>query len=279
MGRTENISVFRDTSQMCKTDQRLRAAIKDSNSRQEMIPGNEPFELTVQPQSVSAQVTVSRKRTLEAAESFARAGEHVCVLNFASASNPGGGVVNGSSAQEEAICRCSTLYSSLIQPELWESFYGPHREANDPLHNDDCIYTPGVVVFKTDTDVPRTMPEESWYSVDVVTCAAPNLRETPSNQMNYDGDTPAAISGGELQALHERRLRRILSIAAEKGCDAVILGAFGCGAFRNPPEVAAAAAVCAVREFSRYFSAIEFAVYCSPRDDTNFRVFEKAFRK
>ncbi len=279
MGRTENISVFRDTSQMCKTNQRLKAAIKESSSRQEMIPGSEPFELTVKPRSISAQVIVSRKRTLEAAGSYALSGERVCVLNFASASNPGGGVVNGSSAQEEAICRCSTLYSSLIRPELWECFYGPHREANDPLHNDDCIYTPGVVVFKTDTDVPRTMPEESWYTVDVVTCAAPNLRESPSNRMNYDGDAPAVIGNAELQALHEQRLRRILSIAAGKGCDAVILGAFGCGAFRNPPEVAAAAAARAVGEFSRYFSTIEFAVYCSPGDDTNYRVFEKALRK
>lgn len=278
MGKSENISVFRDTSQMCKTEPRLRAAIKESNAGQEMIPGGSDFELTVQPRSVSAQVVVSRKRTLEAAESYARSGERVCVLNFASASNPGGGVVNGSSAQEEAICRCSTLYSSLIQPELWESFYGPHRETNDPLHNDDCIYTPGVVVFKTDVDIPRAMPQESWYSVDVLTCAAPNLREVPSNQMNYDGDTPAVISREGLQALHERRLRRILSIAAEKGGDSVILGAFGCGAFRNPPDVVAAAAQRVIGEFSRYFSTIEFAVYCSPRDDANFRVFEKAFR-
>lgn len=76
----------------------------------------------------------------------------MCVLNFASATNPGGGVVKGSSAQEEAICRCSTLYPNLKAERAWEKFYAPHRRARDPLHNDDCIYTPGVMVFKADTD-------------------------------------------------------------------------------------------------------------------------------
>lgn len=64
-------------------------------------------------EGVSRQVgnaIVSGKRTLEASESYAKQNERVCVLNFASATNPGGGVVRGSSGQEEAICRCSTLY-------------------------------------------------------------------------------------------------------------------------------------------------------------------------
>ena len=47
------------------------------------------------------------------------------------------------------------------------------------LSNDDIIYTPGVVVFKTDTSAPATMPESEWYEVDVITCAAPNLRDNP----------------------------------------------------------------------------------------------------
>lgn len=60
-----------------------------------------------------AQVIVSKKRTLEAAADYAD--RQVCVLNFASASNPGGGVAKGSSAQEEAICRCSTLHENLTE--------------------------------------------------------------------------------------------------------------------------------------------------------------------
>ena len=124
--------------------------------------------------------------------SNAYAGKKVCVLNFASATNSGGGVIKGSSAQEEAICRCSTLYPNLKEQRMWNQFYAPHRRAHDPLHNDDCIYTPGVMVFKSDTDYPQLLPEEKWYSVNVLTCAAPNLRERPSNEMNAgDGDDSA----------------------------------------------------------------------------------------
>lgn len=62
---------------------------------------------------------------------------------------------------------------------MWEGFYKPHRDAHDPIHNDDIIYTPGVAVFKTDTTAPQLLPESEWYDVDIITCAAPNLRNQP----------------------------------------------------------------------------------------------------
>ena len=223
-----------------------------------------------------AKVVVSPKRTLEAAAPYAYAGKKVCVLNFASATNPGGGVVKGSSAQEEAICRCSTLYPNLNNQRMRYQFYAPHRHAHDPLHNDDCIYTPGVVVFKSDTDYPQLLPEDKWYSVDVMTCAAPNLRERPSNGMNSgDGDDAVHISREELQALHEKRIRKVLEIAWAKGNEVLILGAFGCGAFRNPPAVVAQAMKTVVQEYRMNFETIEFAVYCSTQYDTNYRVFQQ----
>lgn len=155
----------------------------------------------------------------------------------------------------------------------WEKFYAPHRRAHEPLHNDDCIYTPGVVVFKSDVDYPQLLPEEKWYSANVLTCAAPNLRERPSNEMNAgDGDAAAHISREDLQALHEKRMRRVLEIAWRKGNEVVILGAFGCGAFRNPPAVVAQAMQTVVQEYRMNFETIEFAVYCGAQYDTNYRV-------
>lgn len=160
---------------------------------------------------------------------------------------------------------------------MWAKFYAPHRKERNPLHNDDCIYTPEVVVFKTDTAYPRLLPEEKWYTVNVLTCAAPNLRARPSNGMNSgDGDKPVRISQVELKRLHEKRMRKVLDIAAAEGNEVVILGAFGCGAFCNPPGVVAATMKTVVEEYRYQFQTIEFAVYCSPRDDENYRVFQRA---
>ena len=275
MGREENIQVFDDTKKKCQSDSRLIQAIAQANAAQKLILGSDTETWKSACRYMRpAQVTVSRKRTLEAASAYH--GKKVCVLNFASATNPGGGVTRGSSAQEEAICRCSTLYFSLIEQSMWKGFYTPHRAQRDPLHNDDCIYTPGVVVIKTDTATPQALPPEDWYTVNVLTCAAPNLRERPSNPMN-DGDGARSVQIGkqELRQLHEKRMRRILSIAAAEGNEIMILGAFGCGAFRNPPEIVAEAMRTVIQEYRSFFEAVEFAVYCPPRDDSNYRVFER----
>lgn len=276
MGRQDNIEIFEDTQRMYSSNQRLISAIQHSSEAQEYF-GNRRQLIGFDGRSYQKpfRIVVSLKRTLEAAAPYRCAGKKVCVLNFASATNPGGGVTKGSSAQEEAICRCSTLYANLKEQKAWDSFYGPHRRQHDPLHNDDCIYTPGVMVFKSDTEYPRGLPEEKWYSVNVLTCAAPNLRERPSNGMHSgDGDEAVHISREELQVLHEKRMKRVLEIASAKGNEVVILGAFGCGAFHNPPSIVAQAMKTVVQEYRMKFETIEFAVYCSPRDDSNYRVFQ-----
>lgn len=200
MGRQDNVEIFEDTQRLYSSNERLIDAIKHSGAAQECFTGTgrcwygPEHRIYQNP----AQTVISSKRTLEAAAPYAYAGKKVCILNFASATNPGGGVTKGSSAQEEAICRCSTLYANLKEQYAWNAFYAPHRRAHDPLHNDDCIYTPGVMVFKSDTDYPQLLPEEKWYSVNVLTCAAPNLRERPSNEMNAGVmGMPPCISAGK----------------------------------------------------------------------------------
>ena len=118
------------------------------------------------------------------------------------------------------------------------------------------------------------MERDDWYKVDVITCAAPNLRETPSNKYNSgDGTCAVTLSNRELQVIHEKRLRRILDSAVMNHADTVILGAFGCGAFCNEPQVVATVAANVVRDYMYAFKNIEFAVYCRPSDDSNYRVF------
>ena len=180
MSREENIEIFRDTEKLCKTNPVLLKAWKDSSSKQKLILENEEISVEKNIYEQPAKIIVSKKRTFEAAMEYAD--KKVAVLNFASASNPGGGVVNGSSAQEECLCRCSTLYYNLTEEDMWKKFYLPHRHAANPIHNDDLIYTPDVVIFKSDTAYPTLMPEKKWKKVNVITCAAQGkeIDQTPS---------------------------------------------------------------------------------------------------
>lgn len=284
MGREENVRIFQDTERCVKELEALRASVKKSIKEQKLIP--EYMDVTeamsgaavdYDRYSSDAEIIISKKRSYEAAAAYG--GMKVCVHNFASAATPGGGVVKGSSAQEECLCRCSTLYFCINTKEMWDGFYSPHRAAQNPLHNDDCIYTPKVTVFKSDTAQPHMLPKEEWYRVNVITCAAPNLRLMPSNAMNAgDGNKRVKISDKDLSALHEKRLTRILDVAAAGGNEVVILGAFGCGAFENKPEVVAGAFKKVIERYKRCFKIIELAIYCTPKDERNYSVFRNTMK-
>ena len=271
--RQRNIEIFEDTRDWYTRDIKLKQAVQRSRwGTQFYAPG----ELALPAEKLArfadeARVLVSRERTLQAAGKYA--GQRVAVLNFASATNPGGGVTRGSSAQEEALCRCSILYPCLLGDELWQKYYQMHRDRHDATYTDACIYTPGVLIIKTDTDAPQRLPEDKMQPVDVITCAAPNLRECPNNAMNPGSDRPVRLTRQDIFSLHAQRARKILSVAALHGIDVLILGAFGCGAFSNPPDVVAAAFRDVLTEFANAFSTVEFAVYCTPRDDSNYQAF------
>ena len=275
MGREDNIRVFQDTERLCKENPKLREAILKSIKKQKMISELDSLpELEKIIYQDPTEIVVSKKRSLEAASAYSL--NRVCVHNFASASNPGGGVTKGSSAQEECLCRCSSLYFCLNTRQIWAQFYDPHRVKQNPIHNDDIIYTPSVVVFKSDTAEPHILEEKDWYKVNVITCAAPNLRKRPSNAFNVgDGDFAANLADQELLSIHEKRLRRILDVALMSENEVVILGAFGCGAFENKPEIVARAAKNVIQEYRYAFVTIEFAIYCNPWDTANYKVFNE----
>ena len=277
--RQNNIDVFMDTEKICKTNLKLIDAINKSNSEQVMIQEKDPVEVHAHRYESPVEVIVSKKRSLEAARAYI--GQKVCVHNFASATNPGGGVTKGSNAQEEAICRCSSLYFNIATKNLYDEFYNRHRQLlrsgeMTALYNDDCIYTSGVWVMKSDTSVPELLPETEWYQVDMITCAAPNLRERPSNSMNPgSGNIAIKISIKNLIELHVKRMSRICDIAIDNKDEVLILGAFGCGAFSNSPFAVAEAMARVIEKYKFDFKVIEFAVYCSPNDTKNYDVFLK----
>ncbi len=277
MGREENVKIFQDTERLCRTDQRLKDSVAASVKAQKLILESDTLpEVKLDLYDTPAEVVVSKKRTFEAASAYSGS---VAVHNFASASNPGGGVENGANAQEECLCRCSGLLFCLDTREMWNGFYTPHRNSHNPIHNDDIIYTPNVTVFKTDTASPELMPESDWYDVNIITCAAPNLRQKPNNGYNSgDGRKSVKLKDNELLQLHIKRLSRILDVAVLNGNDTVILGAFGCGAFENNPHIVAMAAKQVLEQYLSAFKNIELAVYCRPNDDANFRVFKRVLK-
>ncbi len=278
--REKNAEIFLDTADYILHTPKLKEALKESLEEQKLYPEADELVCDLERKYKETTVIVSKKRSFEAAASYACNGKKVCVLNFASATNPGGGVAYGSSAQEESLCRCSTLYPCLDTEELFHNFYYVHRRARNPLYNDDCIYTPGVVVCKSDISFPERMKEEDWYKVDVITCAAPNLREKPSNVMNPNaGDKAAKISNDELLELLKKRIDRIFAIAMRHGAEVLILGAFGCGAFCNPPEVVAKAFANVQEKYNGCFETIEYAIYCRDYESANYEEFCKVMGK
>lgn len=90
-----------------------------------------------------------------------------------------------------------------------------------------------------------------------------------------DGDRRIELSADELYAIHKRRLTRILDIAAANEEEALILGAFRCGAFRNDPNIVSAAAGDVVPHYRTRFKVIEFAVFCPPGNTRNYDAFKR----
>ena len=262
--------LFEETMRVCMAEEELRAAMALSARKQQVIWQEDEEPLWTPRFERPAARVVSARRSFEAARPYARSGKKVCVLNFASAVSPGGGVTTGAQAQEESLCRVSTLYPALSH-ESARAFYDRHwqmirAKTMKRENRDDCIYTPGVVVVRDDAGDEPLLKKDMRFSVDVITCAAPDLR------MTEDGSRYAP-GRAELLALLAGRWRRILAVAAANGAQVLVLGAFGCGVFANPPEVTAAAFEQAAEGVDRCFETIEFPIFTANADSPLLRAF------
>lgn len=264
--KEENIKIFNHTQELISKDKTLQNSIKYSIENSDFLADNMTVDFFFEKKSPGT-VKVTKSSSFDAARKYTG---KVAVLNFASATNPGGGVTKGSNAQEECLCRCSTLYNVLSDSKFDEIFYKPHKEHGNALHNNDAIYTPNIQIIKSDNYNLLYRP----FSVNVITCAAPNLRETPANAYNHERGEKPNVTDEELFNIHFRRATHILDLAAYHRDETIILGAFGCGAFKNPPEIVAKAYKKAMELGKFFFKNIEFAVYCG-KDDTNYKVFKE----
>jgi uncharacterized protein (TIGR02452 family) len=208
------------------------------------------------------QVT-SETTTLAARRMVEREGnDHILALNFASGKNPGGGFLGGARAQEEDLARVSALYAcQLAQP----AYYEANRATPSMLYTDHLIYSPDVPFFRDD----RFELLDAPFLVSIITSPAPNAGEA----MRRDS--------GAAQNIHstlESRAGHILAVAADRGHRTLVLGAWGCGVFRNAPtEVAAAFHQWLFGRFRGAFDHVVFAIYDRSRDRSTLAAFQRQF--
>ncbi|MFI5756297.1 TIGR02452 family protein [Streptomyces sp. NPDC051569] len=213
----------------------------------------------------STVIEVTGESSLAAAARLTMAGPGaVAVLAFASARNPGGGYLNGAQAQEEALCRASALYATLLRAP---GFYAHHRADRDVFYTDRVIHSPGVPVFRDDRGRLLGTP----FHVGFLTSPAPNAGVIARN-------APGAVH--RIPAVLAARAERVLETAAACGYRRLVLGAWGCGVFGNDPaRVADAfrALLTGVGRFAGHFDEVVFAVLDRTAGATTLGAFRLAF--
>lgn len=272
------IEVFEDSQNLIKHNKDLIDSINNSIKMQQYINSKDNIDImNNQQNTLNSKVIISKTRSLETARKYINRSKKVCVLNFASATTPGGGVTKGSSAQEECLCRVSTLYNCINDKSMWDKYYTPNRENLNALHTDDIIYTPNVKVFKDDDY--EFISQSKWFDLDIITCAAPNLREKNCDIYNVDKPIDRVITDKELYDIHYKRAKRIFEVAIKNNVGYLVLGAFGCGAFKNNPYIVARAWKDITNQYKKYFNVIDYAIFCNQYNQENYIAFDKVFNK
>ena len=222
------------------------AEIRDSISKSKIYDGRFEVDGSNQP-----EIILSNLDSVSAIFEFD--GDRMAVLNFADFKKPGGRFLTGGFAQEESLCHSSNLYS--ILKEFPKFYFQNQKRLNNGMYQDRAIYSPDVIFFR----------EDSRKSCGVITCAAPNA----SRMVRYHSFSPE-----ENSAALQSRIEFIRGVAENQNVDTLILGAFGCGVFRqNPNEVAEI-----FRDtFANRCSSVQKIIYAIP-PSKNFEAFQKIFQ-
>lgn len=191
--------------------------------------------------------------------------DNIGILNFASAKNPGGGFLSGALAQEESLAMCSNLYLTQI---INERYYDENRRCSSMLYTDHMIYSKDVVFIREDV-------YELWeYPIcaDVLTAPAVNMgqyirREGHDEEYGYK--------------VMKDRMRKVLKVFSKEKNKTLILGAYGCGVFRNDPIKISKFFFELLKEekLEKYFKRVVFAVYDKSKTKDVYGAFEKEMKR
>lgn len=244
--RTKNVAVAKETLAILKKKNytTLSGKVVDiSAALDSAVDGTILYhERPTVPQfTCETKIEVTNETTAAAGARLVAEGKDVVVLNFASARNQGGGFLSGAMAQEEELCRASGLYACLKKKPV---FYNENILKDDTLYTDNVIYSPNVPFFR---DVHLLFLEEP-FTLSVITAPAPNVRAMtePDEEIIYK--------------TIRNRAQKVLEIAAKHGHKNIVLGAWGCGAFGNDPNMVANIFMDLLKEMP-IFEHVCFAVY------------------
>lgn len=226
-------------------------------------PENPPRTETVS--TFNAEIEVHNQTTFEAIVNLDRNGhDRIGCLNFASAKNAGGGFLTGAQAQEEALARSSGLYPCLMKaPEYYER----NRSNRSTIYLDLIIHSPSVPFFRDDRGTLLEKP----IVCSVITAPAPNAGAVKQNEPH---NIPA------IEPALRKRADLVLQVAHVHKIESLILGAWGCGVFRNDPRVVAkifAELLGSKGKFNRAFKKVVFAVYDRTEDQQTYQSFQNEF--
>ena len=277
-----NLDIFRDGAYRTETDRVVTLPVSGQFVEEsEMF--SSPISLPAEYIKADTQISVLNVDCILATRDLVEQGFNPAVLNMASLYHPGGGVLQGSGAQEEELCRRSTLAISLYQFSLPGGRYGDladmvrvkrrtERYPMDNLHGG--IYSPDITFFRGTQEEGYALLDEPFKAA-VISVASLNYNPKHGHNQLDDGNIPEAD-----KPILKEKIRTILRIGALKGHDSLVLGALGCGAFCTPPAQMARLfhEVLDENEFQGRFRKIVFAIIDSPSSN-NFKPFRKEFAK
>lgn len=234
----------------------------------------------IEPVSSDTQtkITVVNQDCLEAAEGEARKGTKVLLLNFASPEFPGASLEKQPGKQEEDLCYRSELLAFMqvqqiifdanlenadLEHKLLYPLYS-RKDSNIP----GAVHTPNVTVFRSGRTQSYALLA-SPFRIGIVSSAAPHeLKnfEAEMSRKKIKPGSPEYLQNKEqlleqVKQKAEKAMINQLTVAYQEKYDCIVLGAFGCGSFKIPPEIIAGLYKKVIQTFFKgAFKQIIFAI-------------------
>jgi len=206
----------------------------------------------------SAEISVKNQPVIAAILELKKKGAaSLGVLNFASAKNPGGGFLNGANAQEESLASSGGLYDTLCANPL---YYEENRKNRSMMYLDYAIFSPGVIFFR---DEKACLLEEP-QTASVLTLPAVNMGQVLLKNENVE----------VAKKVMRHRMELCLEIFRHEQVKQLILGAYGCGVFRNSPQdIAGWWKELLDSGYGKEFELIHYAVLDNSKNQECFKAF------